>query len=115
MGFYYLHINGNLIWKKIEPENDSPFVKKIWPCEVTDRKDAWTIILEGLALGARIDRIKELCNKWKCNQNDFEEMLLRIEPTTEIQLGAHIFLKNILGLNPNEYWDELSRRKDKHK
>lgn len=115
-GFYYLHSETkDLIWKKFEPESDSPFVKWVWPIDTTDRKDAWIIVLEGLALGASTERIRALCNKWHCDQNDFEEMLARIKLSALMQKGTEIFLKAILKLNPEQYWDDLLERKAKDK
>jgi len=35
VGWYYLHTNGDLIFKRTEPESDSPFVRKVWPIDTT--------------------------------------------------------------------------------
>ena len=102
MSFYYLHINGNLIWKKFEPESDSSFVKKVWPVDETDRACGWTIILESLALGAKLDRIKELCSKWKCDQEDFEELVFRVKPSDLMIDGAEIYIEEILNFGERD-------------
>ena len=49
---------------------DSPFVKHIWPLDPEDRSDAWNIVVEGLALGADPARVKELADKWQCDDED---------------------------------------------
>jgi len=69
-GYYYLHTNGELIFKKFRPEDDSPFVKKIWSIDITRRETAWLLLIEALAMGARKDRIKELADKWGCDDKD---------------------------------------------
>lgn len=35
-GFYYLHTNGDLIWKRFRPEYDSDFVKRVWAVDAAD-------------------------------------------------------------------------------
>lgn len=110
-GWYYFHRETkDLIWKKFEPEIDSPFVQRVWSVDTSDRKDAWTILLEALSMGLKINRAKELAEKWKMDQKDFEEMLLRVHPNEEMKSGAHIFIKEILGLVPDDYWDDLEKR-----
>jgi len=69
-GYYYLHTNGDVIYKKFEPEADSPFVVKVWPVNVEDRAQAWLIAIEALALGARKQRIDELARKWGLTDED---------------------------------------------
>ena len=111
MSFYYLHSKTkDLIWKKFEPEDESNFVQKVWPCNPSYRKDAWAIILEGLALGASIKRVGELCKKWDCNLTDFEEMLINVKPTESMREGATIFLEKIMKLDVDEYWNKLKQR-----
>lgn len=77
-GYYYLHTNGSLIWKKFEPEPDSPFVKKIWPLDTSDRLQAWNILIEAAVLGADMGRISELAVKWDCNDADAFEYCSRV-------------------------------------
>ncbi len=76
-GFYYLHTNGDLIWKRFRPEDNSDFVKKIWAVDPTDRGSAWTIAIEALALGANKNRIDELAHKWGLTDKDAQEFAKR--------------------------------------
>ena len=109
-GYYYLHENGSLIYKpSIAVESDpdyfkSPFVKKYWKLEETDRGNAWVIILEALALGANIDRVKELLAKWSMSFEDSIKMITRITPTDDMKKGLNIFIKEILGMENDEFW-----------
>lgn len=72
-GYYYLHQNGSLIYKKLKPEDDSPFVIKIWGLDLSERGDAWLICIEALALGANKSRIDELAEKWGLTDEDAQE------------------------------------------
>ena len=81
-GYYYLHMNGDLIWKpEIVAQDrgyfDSPFVEKVWFIDTTDRLQAWRFLLEALAAGARAARVSELADKWGCNILDLGEYLSR--------------------------------------
>jgi hypothetical protein len=73
-GWYYLHENGDLIYKPDSDAamdiRDSDFAKALWPMDKLDREGAWTILVESLAAGARPERVKELAAKWKCGDND---------------------------------------------
>lgn len=75
-GYYYLHTNGDLIYKPaivVESDPgyfDSPFVKETWGFLKERRECAWTILIEALALGARPSRVKELQQHWKCSNDD---------------------------------------------
>ncbi len=112
-GFYYLHSEGDLIWKRFEPESDSPFVLKIWSCDPKDRKDAWTICIEALALAHPLklektkERVRVLSEKWKLTFSDCLEMLRRINPSELMQLGIVIFAREIFGMNEGEFWDKV--------
>lgn len=73
--FYYLHTNGSLIHKNdtdgIETDfRESDFIRHFWPMDVTDRETAWNILVEALSLGADPIRIKELAEKWYCDNED---------------------------------------------
>jgi hypothetical protein len=77
-GYYYLHENGDLIWKKLKPEQEAgSFVKKVWAVDETDRGCAWIIAIEALALGARKERIQELATKWGLTDEDAQEFAMR--------------------------------------
>ncbi len=74
-GYYYLHINGELVYKTnhaylVSDLRDSDFVKVLWPIDPTDRESAWTILVEALAAGANAARIQELAAKWQCDDSD---------------------------------------------
>lgn len=73
-GWYYLHENGSLIYKA-SPDaacdiRDSDFARAMWPMDVTDRAGAWNILVEASALSAKPERIKELAEKWNCDDAD---------------------------------------------
>lgn len=75
VGWYYLHVNGSLIYK---PEydgtaadiRDSDLALCMWPMRPSDRAGAWDIAVEGLALGAKKDRVQELAEKWGLTDKD---------------------------------------------
>lgn len=75
-GFYYLHENGCLIYKKYLDSGqqadfrESKFVKMFWPLDTNSRYDAWRICVEALALGADPARVKELADLWRCTDDD---------------------------------------------
>ena len=83
-GYYYLHTNGDLIFKKDMDGNavadfrDSDFVKAFWPLDSGDRESAWTILVEATALGAKGDRVSELASKWRCDDKDAETYARRV-------------------------------------
>lgn len=89
-GWYYLHINGDLIYKR-EFDGDtaadireSDFARAMWPMRTDDREGAWDILVEALSLGARPERVKELAEKWGCNDADAAVYAER--------LGAKVFM-----------------------
>ncbi len=75
LGAYYLHTNGDLIWKPAacfqnDPEYfDSPFVKKVWyipkedPVENFEKLFMFMVdwLREAYELGARKERIHDIC------------------------------------------------------
>lgn len=74
-GWYYLHQNGDLIYKRELGETaadirESPFAIGLWPVEPSDRGGAWSILIEALSAGAKKERIFELAEKWKCTNDD---------------------------------------------
>ncbi len=68
--FYYLHTNGELIWKKFRPESDSPFVRKIWTLRPDERESCYIILVEAACMGANMTRILELAKHWGCDGAD---------------------------------------------
>jgi len=119
--YYYLHTNGDLIGKNpvvvdSDPSYfDSDFVKKVWKIDTEDREDGWRLLLEALALGTRISRVKELADKWKCDKADSIEMLTRIKPNGLMRAGIIIFIKKILNMDVNDYWKEVEALAAKEK
>lgn len=110
-GQVYLHTNGDLIYKPHGGvEFDSPFVKKVWPCDTKNRANAWTIVLEALALGCQIERARNLAKKWGLTKLDSFEMLRRVKPTNLMKEGLNIFVKEILEMNIEDYWREVQFR-----
>lgn len=74
-GYYYLHTNGDLIYKphgEVCDLRDSDFVRAFWPIDTGNRASGWTLLVEALSLGANKDRINELADKWGCSDKDAE-------------------------------------------
>ena len=76
VGWYYLHTNGEVIYKP-DPSaamdiRDSDFARGLWPMDPSDRAGAWAILVEASAAGANPQRIQELAAKWGCNDGDAE-------------------------------------------
>jgi len=77
-GWYYLHENGSMIYKRelggtIADLRESDFVIMCWPINTQDRASAWRILVEAGAI-ERTDkaRLKELADKWGCDDEDAE-------------------------------------------
>jgi len=124
--YYYLHTNGNLIGKNptvVDSDDsyfDSDFVKRVWKIDTEDRSSCWTLLLEALALGARIERVKELVEKWNCDKADSIEMLRRLEldgkkPNELMRKGMTIFIQKILNEDVDKYWEEIGALGDQEK
>jgi hypothetical protein len=76
-GWYYLHINGELIYKRelggtAADIRESDFARALWPMNPEDRQGAWRILIESLASGANPVRVKDLAKKWHCDDKDAE-------------------------------------------
>lgn len=74
-GYYYLHVNGDLIYKQNLPGTyedliKSVFVRRIWLADTSNRERAWDILVEASALGANMKKIEELKEKWGCDNDD---------------------------------------------
>lgn len=120
-GYYYLHAETkDLIYK---PETvvqhdksyfNSPFVEKVWMVETSYRADAWGMILEALALGASIDKVKNLADRWHMDLEDAVTAITRIEPTPARKKGMDIFLREILNVNPQEFWAGIKKGMGNH-
>lgn len=75
IGWYYLHVNGQLIFKQdldgtVADLRESDLVVNFWPVDPAKRGDAWQILVESLCLGGNRERINELATKWKCTDLD---------------------------------------------
>jgi len=112
--YYYLHTNGDIIGKNpavVDSDAsyfDGPFVKKVWCINTEERKDAWNLVIESLASGARLSRVTELVDKWGLTLEDLPNYLVTVKkPSTLQQDGMHKFLKEILHVNPDEFWELL--------
>lgn len=119
--YYYLHTNGDLIGKNpIVVDGDAgyfdgDFVKKVWYIDTDERSDCWTLLLEALAKGARIGRIKELAEKWKMDKADSIEMLKQLKPNDLMRTGMTIFVQDILNEDIGKYWKEIGALGDEKK
>lgn len=73
IGWFYLHTNNELIYKNdpdaITDIRESDFCKAAWLWDGS-RGSAWAILIEASSIGANSDRIKELAEKWGCNNDD---------------------------------------------
>lgn len=75
-GFYYLHTNGDLIWKQNTDSGqeadfrESDFVVNYWPIDLKSRECYWTFLVEALASGANKERVFELAVKNGCTEED---------------------------------------------
>jgi len=83
IGWYYLHTNGELIYKKNLGETaddirESEFAKGLWLFDPNDRESAWRIIVESLAAGAKKERVMEFAAKWECDDKDADVYAERI-------------------------------------
>lgn len=80
-GWYYLHINGNLIFKPLGQSGadilESDFALAMWPMDPEDRMIAWIILVESMAFGADHARVNHLADLWRCDDQDAEEFARR--------------------------------------
>lgn len=113
-GYYYLHSESkNLIFKpevcvESDPQYfDSPFVQKVWRVDSELRMDAWTVLLEALALGCNANCIIELAKKWNANYTDSIEMLKHCEPSGLMRDGMELFIPLVFDMELEDYWDKV--------
>lgn len=114
--WYYLHTNGELIHKRTWPgEDNSDFVKRIWACDPTNRENAWTILVEALASGANVQRVRELAATWKCDGRDLPNYMRAISaPSKELRDGMRLFIEHVLRVGPDDYYDWLAKTPNGH-
>ena len=111
--YYYLHTNGDLIGKNpavvdSDPAYfDSPFVKRTWLIDADSKETAWVFLLEALALGARVERARELAEHWKMDYNDSIEMLSRVDPNELMKKGMTIMIQEVFMMDVEDYWDSI--------
>lgn len=83
-GYYYLHTNGDLIWKtyldnaQVADFRDSDFVKHFWPISLGSRECYWSFLVEALAAGAKKERVFELAVKNGCGEEDAQHYAERL-------------------------------------
>lgn len=111
--YYYLHENGNLLGKNpvvVDMDTsyfDSPFVKNVWQIDTDNRESLWRMILEALAMGAKVGRIAEIADKNGCTYDDSLEMLRYMKVDDSLRKGMKIFIEKILEMSEKEYWDKV--------
>ena len=105
-GWYYLHQNGDLIYKPspdaIVDIRDSDFAVCSWPIDISSRKSAWELLVEASALGAKESRISELADKWSCT-NDDADMFAKVIGV-ELKLDGNAWCahrKDFIDLQPS--------------
>ena len=100
-GVYYLHTNGSMIYKPSarDPRDfeESDFVERWWWVDITNRGNAWQIVLEATALGANEEDIKRLADKWRLNYNDSLLMRQNMRTTSLMDLGFERFCNLVFG------------------
>ncbi len=85
-GWYYLHTNGSLIYKRelggtAADIRESTFAKAMWPFDPNDREGVWRIVIESLAAGAERERVHYLANHWGCDDVDADVYADRVGVT----------------------------------
>lgn len=88
-GYFYLHINGDLIFKRegsgiVADIRESNLAIGLWPMDPENREHAWTICIEGLASGANKERIMGLAARWGCDNGDAEVYATRVNVTLQL-------------------------------
>ena len=116
---YYLYNNGNLIATVPFPNALDPkffgssFVKHLWMIDTENRANVWKFITEALGKGAKIDRIKEILDRWKLTkeltQEDLKKYIKNQKISKEQIRGIDIFITKILKLNVVKFWDDIRR------
>lgn len=110
-GWFYLHDNKELIYKNssdaIIDIRESDLCHSAWGWDGT-RQSAWTTLVEAHSLGANKERIKELSDKWKCDEKDavnYAEYLgINIEEKDSKKIA---YVNNYIG-EGNSYLEAMS-------
>lgn len=95
IGYYYLHVNGSLIYKTndIGTLGDllaSDFVKAFWPVNIATREDAWTIAVEAMAAGALKSQLNALALDWALTNDDAKKYAARVGLLLEMDGLAYV-------------------------
>lgn len=93
IGWYYLHENGSLIYKRelggtAADIRESDLAKALWPMDPEDRAGAWRIVVEGLAAGANKERVEELAKLWHCDDADADKYAEHVGVTLQLDGNA---------------------------
>lgn len=77
-GFYYLHTEGALIFKRFDEQRErdlieSPFVSCYWPFDSGNRAHAWQIVICATVAGVHPDRVRVLREMWGCAEEDADK------------------------------------------
>lgn len=109
-GWYYLHKNGDMIFKPymFEPDTNSPFVTRVWRVDREDRGTAWHVLLEGLGLNANLERCKQLADLWGCTRKDLLVYMSRNLPTQAEKKGMVRFLEEIHKTDTRAWFEWLN-------
>lgn len=103
-GFYYLHRETKqLIYKHEHYQFEGDLVEKVWPVNFADRRDAWRVVLEGAALGARDEDIMQLSERWSLTFEDCIEMMLRTPTEPLKRAGLHRWVPLVLQMSVPEF------------
>jgi len=106
-GFYVLKKNGDLVYKKKAPEDDS--VVKVWPFDSSSEEDRWTVILEALSLGAKKKKLVHLVQKWELTafslikKHHFDAKSGRF-PSHKEDANIDRFVKEFLPVGTRLFW-----------
>lgn len=85
---YYVLFQDNSLegYNKAPEAND--FIKQIWQVDLSDRKNAWMLIIHATKMGASPKRLLELMKKWEINEEQ--------APHFELATGIKVKFKNKL-------------------
>lgn len=91
MPAYYLHTNGELIYRAHAQADDfdSNFVKAYWWIDIKNRADAWKVGINALAKGAKKERVFELKEKWNLTDDDAKIFAQRHKPELELYMDGN--------------------------
>lgn len=111
-GYYYLHANGDLIYKRageglLEDFSNSDLIKHYWPIDPSDRAHAWLMLIEATAMGANASRVAELAQKWHCDNADALEFAKRCSGM-ELENDGKVYRASFKMRGGDEYMGEGS-------